>query len=79
MSPAPQGEGSFVDIRNREEAYRLLALAADYLMRAEPHSPAPYLVRRAIAWGGMSLPQLLTELLDGDTDIARLRRLLGLP
>jgi type VI secretion system ImpA family protein len=72
-------EGSFVDIRNREEAYRLLALAADYLMRAEPHSPAPYLVRRAIAWGGMSLPQLLTELLDGDTDIARLRRLLGLP
>lgn len=72
-------EGSFVEIRNREEAYRLLALAADYLMRAEPHSPAPYLVRRAIAWGGMSLPQLLTELLDGDTDIARLRRLLGLP
>lgn len=76
--PAPE-DGSFVEIRNREEAYRLLALAADYLMRAEPHSPAPYLVRRAIAWGGMSLPQLLTELLDGDTDIARLRRLLGLP
>ena len=67
-------------IRSRAEAYRRLAEIADYLQRSEPHSPTPYLIRRAIAWGGMSLPALLAELMEsGEGDLQRLRRLLGLP
>lgn len=52
-----------VAIRSRKDAYRGLAEIADYLTRTEPHSPVPYLIRRAIAWGSMDLGQLLPELL----------------
>ncbi|KZD02667.1 type VI secretion system protein TssA [Oceanibaculum pacificum] len=66
-------------IRTREDAYRHLAEAADYLLASEPHSPTPYLVRRAIGWGNMTLPALLAELMEGgEADLQRLRRLLGL-
>jgi type VI secretion system protein VasJ len=46
----------------RAEAYRQIVAAADYLIAVEPHSPVPYLLRRAAAWGGMALPQLYVEL-----------------
>ncbi|HEX7185536.1 MAG TPA: type VI secretion system protein TssA [Thermoanaerobaculia bacterium] len=65
-------------IRSRAEAYRRLSEAADYLLRTEPHSPAPYLVRRAVAWGSMSLSELLHELLQGGGDLRTLYHLLGI-
>lgn len=65
-------------IRSRSEAYRRLAEAADYLLRTEPHSPAPYLVRRAVAWGGMSLGELLEELVQSDNDLKSIYTLLGM-
>jgi type VI secretion system ImpA family protein len=63
-------------IRSRAEAYRRLAEAADYLVRTEPHSPAPYLIKRAISWGGMTLEQLLPELVPSDAALKDLERLL---
>ncbi len=63
-------------IRSRAEAYRRLAEIADYLIRTEPHSPAPYLIRRAISWGGMTLEQLLPELVASDVALKDLERLL---
>ncbi|HEV7518598.1 MAG TPA: type VI secretion system protein TssA [Thermoanaerobaculia bacterium] len=65
-------------IRSRAEAYRRLSEAADYLLRTEPHSPAPYLVKRAVAWGGMSLAELLVELLAGNNDAKTIYNLLGI-
>lgn len=65
-------------IRSRAEAYRRLAEAADYLLRTEPHSPAPYLVLRAVAWGGLTLPELLAELMSDRSDLATVYALLGL-
>lgn len=65
-------------IRSRAEAYRRLGEAADYLLRTEPHSPAPYLVKRAVAWGGMSLGELLQELVQGDGDLRAIYALLGM-
>jgi type VI secretion system protein ImpA len=65
-------------ITSRDEAYRRLAEAAEYLARVEPHSPAPYLVRRAIHWGSMSLPELLPELVRNQSELAELFRLLQL-
>lgn len=64
---------------SREEAYRQLAAIADYLARAEPHSPVPYLIRRAVAWGRMSLHQLIAELGRTDSDVLRLWSLIGSP
>jgi type VI secretion system ImpA family protein len=63
-------------IRSRAEAYRRLAEVADYLIRTEPHSPAPYLIRRAISWGGMTLEQLLPELVANEPALKDLERLL---
>jgi type VI secretion system ImpA family protein len=48
-------------IRNRADAYARLAEAADYLMRIEPHSPAPYLVQRAVEWGHLNTAELYHE------------------
>ena len=63
--------------RSREEAFRRLDEVADYLLRTEPHSPVPYLVKRAVAWGSMPLAELLQELLDSESDLKQLYRLLG--
>jgi type VI secretion system protein ImpA len=71
----PRGAGP---VTSREEAYRRLAEAAEYLMRAEPHSPTPYLVRRAVAWGGKSLADLIEEFLRDGYDLKTLRVFLGL-
>jgi len=63
-------------ILSRDDAYRRLAEAADYLAITEPHSPTPYLVRRAIAWGGMRLEDLLPELVRNSNELGEIYRLL---
>lgn len=65
-------------ISSRDEAYRRLAEAAEYLARIEPHSPTPYLVKRAILWGSLSLPELLPELVRNQSELTEIFRLLQL-
>ncbi|GGA20952.1 type VI secretion system protein TssA [Dyella nitratireducens] len=50
------------DLNDRDRAYRVLADIAEFLARIEPHSPVPYLLRRAVAWGGMDAAELYKEL-----------------
>jgi type VI secretion system ImpA family protein len=64
-------------IRTRSEAYQMLAEAAEFLNRTEPHSPAPYLIRRAISWGSMSLEELLPELIRNQSELTEINRLLN--
>lgn len=49
-------------IRSRAAAYQQLAAIADYLATLEPHSPVPYLVKRAVEWGNMNTAELFHEL-----------------
>lgn len=63
-------------ISSRAEAYQWLAAAADYLSRTEPHSPTPYLVRRAIRWGHLNLEQLLPELVRNQGELTEISQLL---
>lgn len=65
-------------IRSRAEAYRRLSEAADYLLRTEPHSPTPYLVKRAVEWGSMSLPDLLQQIVRNEGEMNEIDRLLRL-
>lgn len=65
-------------IASRADAYVRLNEAAEYLLRTEPHSPVPYLVKRAIAWGNMSLGQLLYELMGSTDDLVAIQELLGM-
>jgi type VI secretion system protein ImpA len=64
-------------IRNRDDAYRMLEAAATFLQRTEPHSPTPYLVKRAVAWGQLSLPDLMEEVLREEGDLGRFFSMLG--
>ncbi|WP_266171057.1 type VI secretion system protein TssA [Dyella subtropica] len=50
------------DFSERDRAYRVLANIADFLARIEPHSPVPYLLRRAVVWGGLDAAALHKEL-----------------
>jgi len=72
------GGGGSGPITSRADAYYRLAEAAEYLMRTEPHSPVPYLVKRAVQWGNMSLAQLLHEFIGNPEDLVTIQRLLGM-
>lgn len=65
-------------ITSRAEAYARLTDVAEYLMRTEPHSPVPYLIRRAVLWGNMSFADLMAQLMKDGGDINRAFSLLGL-
>lgn len=54
-----------------------LAQIADYLAKTEPHSPVPYVIRRAVEWGNQPLGELLDELISADAESRRLWKLLG--
>ena len=73
--PAPEAISA---VQNRAEAYRMLQQAADYLLLTEPHSPTPYLVKRAVSWGNMSLAELLSEIVKDETDMRMIFELLGM-
>ena len=64
--------------RTREDAYHQLSEIAEFLLRTEPHSPTPYLVQRAAAWGDLPLPELVQQLSQSGSDISRLLDALGL-
>jgi type VI secretion system protein ImpA len=57
--------------RNRTQAYATLAMLADYLTEVEPHSPTPFLIRRAVNWGRMSLPEIIAEIIREEGDVNR--------
>lgn len=78
VMPSSESDYAMGPINNREDAYRMLEAVADYLQRTEPHSPTPYLVKRAVSWGRMSLADLMQEIVREEGDIARYFSLLGI-
>ncbi|MCZ2720856.1 type VI secretion system ImpA family N-terminal domain-containing protein [Marinomonas sp. 15G1-11] len=64
---------------NREQAFMELQRVADYFLKSEPHSPVYLLLKRAIRWGGMSLPELMDELVGDDASVQyRISQLAGM-
>jgi type VI secretion system protein ImpA len=74
----PASAGTPGSPTTRAEAYRLLAEAAETLERLEPHSPIPYLVRRAVELGSLPFPQLIKALIRDGNVLSELSRELGL-
>lgn len=64
---------------SREGAFQAIERIAQYFEKTEPHSPVPYALRQVVRWGRTPFPQLLSELLDDEGTMERLRRLVGLP
>jgi len=65
-------------LATRQEALRQLQEVGDYFRRTEPHSPISYLVARAVKWGGMSLEELLKDVVRTDEVIEHIWETLGL-
>jgi type VI secretion system ImpA family protein len=65
-------------LNTREDAYRVLGEVATFLQKIDPHSPTPYLVRRAVAWGSMQFGELMQELVRDQGEVNELVRLLHL-
>ena len=65
-------------ITTREDAYAQLAEISRLLHRIEPHSPVPYLIDRAVAWGDMSFANLVMTFSEAGMDFAAVFDLLGL-
>jgi type VI secretion system protein ImpA len=63
---------------SREDAYAQLAEIADLLERQEPHSPVPYLIRCAVAWGSMSFAELVMSFSNAGLDLGKVFEVLGL-
>ncbi|RIK61966.1 MAG: hypothetical protein DCC64_11790 [Planctomycetota bacterium] len=61
-APVASGGGGGA-IKTRADAFRRLQEVANWLKRNDPHSPVAMLVQRAVAWGNLSLEQVLTELI----------------
>jgi type VI secretion system protein ImpA len=62
----------------REDIYQELAIAAAALERLEPHSPVPFLVRRAVELGALPFPLLMQELIRDANVLAEMNRELGI-
>ncbi|MDR5780884.1 type VI secretion system protein TssA [Caballeronia sp. LZ065] len=78
MPLSPAGAVPLSRVESRAQAYQLLELVADYLAEQEPHSPTPFLLWRAVAWGKMPLPELMREVVRSEGDMARYLSMLGI-
>ena len=65
-------------VKSREEAYQVIRHAADYLERLDPHSPVPYMLKRAVSWGTLPLKDLLQEIIKEPQVLSEVKTLLGL-
>lgn len=64
----------------RHDIYARLSEAASILEKMEPHSPVPYLIRRAVALGSLPFPQMMKALMrtEFQNALADLNRDLGI-
>jgi len=62
---------------NRDAAYEQLRRVAEQLERMEPHSPVPYLIRRAVELRTIKFPDLVEELTKDPNVLAFLKREIG--
>ncbi len=78
VSSGKETPRTFRTIRSRADAYLALSEAAEFLLRTEPHSPVPYLIKRAIVWGSMPLSDVLHELVETEPKLKEIYKLLGI-
>ncbi len=62
----------------RDDVYRILADAARRLEELEPHSPIPYLVRRAVELGSMPFHEMIKSFVRDDNILTEMNRELGI-
>lgn len=64
-------------LATKQDALRQLKEIAAFFRHSEPHSPVAYLVERAVAWADMPLDQWLSEVVDDEGLLGRIRERIG--
>ena len=75
---APLSLEKIEQISDRESAFQSLLEISNFFQRSEPHSPLPYLLRKAVRWGKMPLTDLLRELVEDQNILLNIYRLTGM-
>jgi type VI secretion system protein ImpA len=75
---AAEGAGGTRVASSRAEAYAQLDRAADVLQQIEPHSPIPYLVKRAVRLGNLPFPLLIQQMVRDSNLLGELNREFGI-
>ncbi|OAN17818.1 hypothetical protein A3K86_02545 [Photobacterium jeanii] len=57
-----------MQVKNRDQAFHQMRELAEFFKKTEPHSPVSYLLEKAIRWGYLSLPELMSEMLSHQQD-----------
>lgn len=65
-------------LKGRTAALAQLKQVAKYFKNAEPHSPIPYLLDRAITWANLPLPLLLKEIINDEKSLSNAFSLTGI-
>lgn len=66
-------------VQTREQVLHSLKQAAEFFRKTEPHSPISYALEQVVHWSGLSLPELLQELIDDNNSRNHYFRLAGIP
>lgn len=65
-------------VLSRAEIYGQLSQAAEMLRQLEPHSPIPYLIKRAVDLGRLPFPRLVKQLIRDGNVLDELNREMGI-
>jgi type VI secretion system protein ImpA len=66
-------------VQTRAQMLNNLKQAAEFFRNTEPHSPISYALEQVVHWSGLSLPELLLELIDDNNSRNHFFRLAGIP
>ncbi len=64
-------------LASRSGAYDTLGKITDFLLEQDPHSPTPYLLKRAMGWKDKNLPEIYSEWSQSPEEMMFLMRFLG--
>lgn len=64
-------------ITDRKGAYQAVNDLADYLIQLDPQTPGPYLIKMVASWDGRSLPDVLDDVANGNSEGHRVLRMMA--
>lgn len=79
LTPAVTAAQTSASVANRDFLYQQIADIAAHLERLEPHSPVPYLLRRAVAVGKLPFPEMIKNFVRDRNVLEEMARELALP
>lgn len=71
--------GDIVDnLSNRDDAFKVILRVSNYFRKTEPHSPISYALEQIVRWGRLPLPDLWKELINDESAVTQMFRLVGI-